>query len=324
MSLLLASLIVSLLAVLAGWLATRRDPAGSPLLTLGSLFLLLALPAFMVLPKLTITVSRAAGAGDPTRFALPALGLLWLVGFVLFAFLELRGHLGLIRWKRQSVPATNRRLAVLLAECRRCLGIRKPVRLRLHPKLGSPAVTGLLRPTIYLPEQALSWGDDTLRMVLLHELGHLARHDLWTALTARLACLVHWFNPLVWSLRKHLLAQCEYACDARVIASGANPDTYAHALCDIATQTSAAQNSAPRGPALLAMAGRAPLRRRVERLIGHPRAAAPLLVGTALALTFTTTLALSVVRFSSPDPGPATYSHQEIHLRLTATPFPGG
>lgn len=316
--LLLASLIIALLAVVAGWLAARRDPAGSPLLTFGSLVLLLALPALMVLPKITVTLaassqSTAAGPG------LPLFGWIWAGGFAILALFELASHLGLQRWKQRSTPAAGPRLTSLLTDCHRSVGLRKPVRMRLHPALGSPAVTGLFRPTVYLPPDAAAWNDDTLRMVLLHELGHLARRDLWTALTARLACLVHWFNPLVWILRKHLLAQCEYACDARVIASGANRDTYAHALCDVA-----AQARTPRG--LLAMAGRAPLRRRVERLIHQPRRTGPVLVGTALVVTFTTALALSIVRFSPAEPVASTttpYTPAEISLRHSANPFPG-
>lgn len=316
--LLFASLIIALLAVIAGWVATRHDPAGSPLLTLGSLLLLLALPALMVLPKLTVTLPTSAEPGAP-GVSLPVFGFLWLAGFILLGMVEITSHLGLHRWKRQSAPASSPRLRSLLADCRRHLGFRKPVQLRLHPTLGSPAVTGLFRPTIYLPAHAAEWSDDTLRMVLLHELGHLARRDLWTALTARIACLLHWFNPFVWALRRHLLAQCEYACDARVVASGANRDTYAHALCDVA-----AQASAPRG--LLAMAGRAPLRQRVERLIDQPRSTRPLLVGTALVVTFTTALALSIVRFAPAEPlasAASPYTPAEITLRHTADPFPG-
>lgn len=312
----LASLIISVLAVAAGWLAARRDPAGSPLLTLGSLLLLLALPAFMVLPKFTVTLPAASGAGAGGSGTLAVLGWLWISGLVLLLLFEITSHLGLHRWKRRSAPAADPRLASLLAECRRSLGFRKSVQLRLHPALGSPAVTGLFRPAIFLPGHAAGWSDDTLRMVLLHEIGHLDRRDLWTALAGRLACLLHWFNPLVWVLRRHLLAQCEYACDARVIASGANRDTYAHALCDVAEQA-----SAPRG--LLAMAGRAPLRRRVERLIEQPRATRPLLVGTALVVSFTAALALSIVRFSPAAPVAAVYTPAEINLRHTADPFPG-
>ena len=73
------ALLLSLLAVLAGWLATRRDPAGSPLLTLSSLLLLLSLPLFMLLPKVTVEINA-----DPSQTAtlsgtaLPVFGILWL------------------------------------------------------------------------------------------------------------------------------------------------------------------------------------------------------------------------------------------------------
>jgi beta-lactamase regulating signal transducer with metallopeptidase domain len=160
-------------------------------------------------------------------------------------------------------------------------------------------------------------------MVLLHELGHVARRDLWTSLAARVACLVHWFNPLVWWLRGRLMAQCEFACDAKVISLGADPAHYASALCDVAEA-----GALPR--AALAMAAPATLRQRVERVIRCQRAKGSLLVGAALLLTVTASLALSVVRLSPPRlaeaalPGaPASlYTPEEIELRLTADPFP--
>ena len=166
-----------------------------------------------------------------------------------------------------------------------------------------------------------------MRMVLLHELGHVARRDLWTNLLAHFACLVHWFNPLVWWLRRRLIAQCEFACDAKVIEVGADPAHYATALCDVA-EAGALPHAA------LAMAGRASLRQRVERVVRCQRSKGSLLVGAALLLTVTASLAISVVRFA-PSPvatsssgtsgakeSAPVYTPEEIHLRLTANPFP--
>ena len=153
-------------------------------------------------------------------------------------------------------------------------------------------------------------------MVLFHELGHLARHDLWTGLVARLACLIHWFNPLAWTLRRQLMAQCEFACDTFVIAAGAHPATYATALCDVAEEASDAPAAA------LAMAGPAPLRQRVERLVvEEPQRTMPFLIAGTLLVTITASVALSVVRFRNEWPG-AGYTPEEIRMRLTADPFP--
>lgn len=318
MSLLLASLTLSVLAVAIGWLATRRDPVGTPLLTLGSLLLLLTLPLLMLLPKVTVQIAAsheetAALSGT----AIPFLGGLWLAGFCLNALKMGRDYLALRRWYSTSSAAQDPSLLTLLDDCRQQLHLTHPIRLRFFDGSGSPCIAGLLHPIIYLPRSSQSWPEQTLRMVLLHELGHHARRDLWTALAARLACLVHWFNPLVWWLRRHLLAQCEYACDARVIAAGAEPSHYAHALCDIAESIREPRTS-------LAMAGSAPLRRRVEQLLQQPHRHRNLLASTALLLTATASLALSIVRFSPATPQQAPYPPEEVRLRLSADPFPGG
>ena len=73
------------------------------------------------------------------------------------------------------------------------------------------------------------------------------------------------------------------------------------------------------------MAGRAPLRQRVERLIDQPPSTRPVLVGTALVVTITTALALSIVRFTPAEPvasATTPYTPAEITLRHTANPFP--
>ena len=113
------------------------------------------------------------------------------------------------------------------------------------------------------------------------------------------------------------MAQCEFACDAKVIRIGADPALYANALCDVAEA-----GSTPR--AALAMAGRAPLRQRVECLVRGPRPHRTLLIASALVLTITTSLALSVIRLTGPAEPESSYTPEEIQLRLTADPFPGG
>ena len=316
MSLLLASLLLSLFAVLVGWLATRRDPAGSQLLTVVSFLLLLALPALLLLPKVTVQLPvEAEQSAAISGTALPVFGIIWVIGFAVCALKMLRDYIVLHRWFASSRSNEDEDLEELLEECRTQLGLRHPVRLRLCSGDGSPCLGGLLSPVLYLPESSRFWSEQTLRMVFMHELGHVARRDLWIALTARLTCLVHWFNPLVWWLRRHLVAQCEYGCDARVIAAGADPKAYVHALCDVA-------ESGRQPETALAMAGSAPLRQRVERLIARPGRKHHLLIGLALLATTVASVALSTVRFAPAMPGGDVYTPEEVELRLTADPFP--
>lgn len=336
MSVLLSSAALSLLAVIIVWFMGRRDPARSPLLTLGSLLTLLALPLLAFLPKINVELAALASSAEGQAStgsisAVTILALLWLSGFLFFALrwaLDLRS---LCQWRRLTLDLPDEELEELVETCRQQLGLRHKVRVRFHPDPTSPWVAGLFRPVIYLPVSSRDWTEETMRMVLLHELGHVARRDLWTNLTAHLACLVYWFNPLVWWLRRRLMAQCEFACDEKVLSVGADPAHYAHALCDVAEA-----GTLPR--AALAMAGRASLRDRVERVVQRNGKPGAVLVAIALTLTISASLALSVVRLTPaelallPDSGSGNsapvapvedFTQADLDRWLSANPFPG-
>ena len=53
--------------------------------------------------------------------------------------------------------------------------------------------------------------------VLLHEIGHLCRRDLWVQRLFKLALAVHWWNPLVWAANRLARADREVACDDWVL-----------------------------------------------------------------------------------------------------------
>ena len=81
--------------------------------------------------------------------------------------------------------------------------------------LDTPMLMGLWRPCILLPEVELE--EQQLRYVLLHELSHRRRRDLWLKFLLLVAKAVHWFNPLVWWMARRASADIEVACDADVL-----------------------------------------------------------------------------------------------------------
>ncbi|MGC6465887.1 MAG: M56 family metallopeptidase [Akkermansiaceae bacterium] len=315
---LVPSLIFSLLAASALWVTARRNPASDPRITVAALLLLLVLPLLSFAPKIAVTVAHSTD-GSPisgtstSSWILPAF---WLLGCLFFAFRSLRDVRAMKQWRQQSLPLDqSSEFEETLAQ----LKVTRKVRLRLHPDLQSPVVAGLLRPTIYLPMSSQKWPPETLRMALLHELGHVQRRDLWMALIAQLTCILHWFNPAVWWMRRTFLTQCEYACDAHLLKSGADPKVYANALCDVASMAST--------PALsLAMAGHAPLRDRILRLSNKRRGS--IILPGIVFLTATSAIAMSLIRFvpttseSSPDVATPVPGMSEAELRFTANPFP--
>jgi len=212
----------------------------------------------------------------------------WLTGVALgFGLALLRG----IRAARLVRRASTISADPLLADWVALPGAAR-VRIKETGELRSPALTGVIHPTILLP---LDWRQKLpaaqLRCVLAHELGHFHRGDLvwrWAFLVAR---TVHWFNPLVW-LADHLARiDQEMACDEWVLGRERTSDArlYGEALL------ASAQKLCPSGfssPVQVGMAeSRAGLRRRVRHLLEirpHGRRATVagiLLAGSLLVLT---------------------------------------
>lgn len=81
----------------------------------------------------------------------------------------------------------------------------------------SPFVTGIFKPSIFLPEQEFS--NSELTFIFQHELIHYKNKDLWVKLISSIICILHWFNPLVWILNKNLGDSIEKTCDAQVVSS---------------------------------------------------------------------------------------------------------
>jgi TonB family protein len=99
----------------------------------------------------------------------------------------------------------------------------------------SPFVLGLFRPRIVLPAQFSMWSSNAREATLEHELAHIRHHDQWIRVIQLLATAIHWFNPVVWILNKHLSRYSEMMCDdAAVSAAQLNPDAYSRELVAVA------------------------------------------------------------------------------------------
>ena len=166
-----------------------------------------------------------------------ALAILFLCSLG-FAFLLLRLLIGLARlaWvSARSKPLFEdvwmRDVLTLAASFK----ISRSVRLLecLSP-LAMPLTFGIFHPVIILPAGAPSWPSDRRRIVLSHELAHIARNDWILQICAELARTVYWFHPLVWLAAARLRQESERACDDAVLLSGVAPSHYASQLLDLA------------------------------------------------------------------------------------------
>lgn len=243
---------------------------------------LIALGIGLVRPLPTLEVKTpeivaqwAAAAGG---WIAPWLVRIFAIVAALLLVRTLAGTFAIARLVRQSRPVQGRAWRKLLAECRRTLGMRGNVRLHFAGPGFIPSATGLFRRTVLLPDEAADWSHAQRRLVLLHELGHFRRGDLWTHALGQIACAVHWFNPFVWMLQRHLAVEREFACDALVVSRGAAPVDYATLLWKMGAAAQGprfanAQSSRAPASASLAMAAAGPRQTRAARA-PHPRTGA--------------------------------------------------
>jgi beta-lactamase regulating signal transducer with metallopeptidase domain len=238
-------------------------------LGIGAALLLPLLAAMLpVLPLPILAPESAAPAGAP---AVEATGGGWSAFLIIYAAVAallvarlLVARLALAHLWRKAAPPRDAAWAGMLAEARARLALERPVALRIADGAVMPMTWGSLRPAILLPAEALAWPEELRRIVLLHELAHVARRDSLIQCAASLVCALYWFQPALWFALGRLRIEQEYACDDLVLAAGARPRSYAKGLLDIAFTL--------RTPALaggaLAMARATALERRIRAIVG--------------------------------------------------------
>ena len=80
--------------------------------------------------------------------------------------------------------------------------------------LHSPFGLGVFHKIIVLPDEAYS--DERLQYILLHEYTHFLHHDTLLKTLVEIFCIVFWWNPVVYLLRRDLEQIVELRCDASV------------------------------------------------------------------------------------------------------------
>jgi len=213
--------------------------------------------------------------------------LVWSgVSFSFLAFM-------LFHWRQvaqrahDALPA-HARFTECVDEARRAIGLRHGVRIRLIRGSMSPAVCGLFRPVILLPESLVSrLAPAQLRAVLLHELIHLRRGDIWVNCAQALLQIVYWWHPLLWLANARIRRVREEAVDdAVMLVLRDDANTYAATLLEVA------KLAFHRPLSTLGLVGilesGTSLRQRIERLVDFhaPRKAGLTLVSAVSVLTF--------------------------------------
>jgi uncharacterized protein (TIGR03435 family) len=258
------SILVKVTLVLAAAAAVQIALAGRMSAALRHLVWTLAIAGTLLLPALAISLPDwtpieytkpagfvpVLGVGSPGPAPLdatpsaparendlrlqPILITVYVAGTLLLLTRIVAQHVWARRFVRAASPVTDAAWLQLLDDCAANVGIRRPVRLLRAAGDAMPAVAGIRRASIMIPAVSDTWSEDRRRVVLLHELAHVERHDCLTQTLAAVACAVYWIHPGVWWIAKRLQTERELACDDRVLSAGENAHEYAGHLLELA------------------------------------------------------------------------------------------
>jgi HEAT repeat protein/beta-lactamase regulating signal transducer with metallopeptidase domain len=262
--------------------------------------------------------ATAVPARTPVSWSAVLLGL-WMVGALLIVSRLVAGVIAVQWMSRRTERVTD---APWLAQAKSLaaeVGVSPRVVFLRSQGAAMPMAWGLFRPAVLMPADADRWPAERLRIVLLHELAHVKRHDCLTHMLAQISCALHWFNPLAWIAARHVRTERERACDDLVLAAGTRGSDYANQLIEIARVMRAGRFPAVLAGASLAMAHRSELEGRLMAILDPsvPRAGLSRLRTSAA----TTIFALAVLPLASVQPWQITAPDQP-QAAAVATPQP--
>jgi beta-lactamase regulating signal transducer with metallopeptidase domain len=246
-------------------------------------------PVVVRRPAIAISVSTGGSpnagerlpTGQPTRMPAPTLERLahvvvpvWLSGVVANLLVLLAAMFGLTRVAGRASPVRAEMWTESLAHVSDALSVRRPVSLLQSDRPALLVTWGVVSPKVLLPSGAGGWSEDRIRVVLAHELAHVARGDWLVQISAEVVRCVYWFNPLLWIACTRLRHESEHACDDAVMHVGVESGSYATHLLELARAFGKHRRTWFPAPA---MAGRpSTLERRVSAMLNSRLNRAPI------------------------------------------------
>ena len=142
------------------------------------------------------------------------LRLLWITGAAVGLGKTIRTYACFKRSMDIFSAATDRRIQNALQRVNS--KYKKPVAFEVVQTgiISTPVIFGIRKPRIVVPQMELS--EEEWQHILNHETAHYYHGDLWAKMIIELLCIVYWWNPFVYLLKKQLSKALEIHIDLTV------------------------------------------------------------------------------------------------------------
>ena len=129
--------------------------------------------------------------------------LIWLMVALILLVQKITAYHSFIRYVNAGLhPVSNVEQLDRLSAIAEQTGRKRPVELCVNPLVSSPLLIGFFRPCIVLPSADIPEKD--FQYIVLHELTHYKRRDMFYKWLVQITVCLHWFNPLVYLMRREI------------------------------------------------------------------------------------------------------------------------
>lgn len=161
-------------------------------------------------------------AAPPLEIDLTAVVVyVWLAGILLYGtWLGLNTFKLKTKIRRCTTSKAPQWMQLCFVQCKDALGIKRDIPLILQGGLPTPAIMGIFKPVLILPDTLIRDNNpEQMRHIFTHELMHYKRKDLPAIWGLNILNAAYWFNPLVWLCCRLICRDMETACDHMVVQS---------------------------------------------------------------------------------------------------------
>ncbi|MCR5737428.1 MAG: M56 family metallopeptidase [Eubacterium sp.] len=144
-------------------------------------------------------------------------GIFWV--WIIVAVVNMMYYLFLYQYHKKRIrrfrtPVSDEELRELFLKEKETLNIDREIGLFQCQRINTPMAVGVVHTSILIPYMEHYQG---VRYILMHELVHQKKRDMWVKLFYVIVKCVHWFNPFVHLMVKIAYDDIELLCDDEVV-----------------------------------------------------------------------------------------------------------
>ena len=184
-----------------------------------------------VLTRLRDLMVYKVGVGTHAVTIGQILLLIWMAGAVSGVFLYVGEYIYFIHIIRRCPDYYKYNVDAVIDRININYRKSKEFKVLLVSGIQTPAIFGLLHPKILMPE--VDYSEKEINYILCHEMLHYYRHDLMVKVLCEFLCVIYWWNPVVFLLRKLVSRVLELRVDFLLTLGFSNEEKIDYMECII-------------------------------------------------------------------------------------------